>query len=224
MLDAVVHGCSIATASGLCVCAGALALAACLPHGAAGAFFCQGGRRNSAIGRWSIPMAAISHLNDGVVPYDLNTPLFSDYAHKLRTIWMPRRHRPPNTMRMASFDFPVGTIISKTFYYPLPARRSARLEVRGAHLRSVARLRGSRKATGLESCQRASDRDAYSGAPRQAAGKRFPMFGMQRRPTRCSRAPAMRSRWSWSPTTARGTVHLCRARMKTNARDVMSWI
>lgn len=24
-------------------------------------------------------------LNDGVVPYDLNTPLFSDYAHKLRT-------------------------------------------------------------------------------------------------------------------------------------------
>ena len=28
-------------------------------------------------------------LNDGVVPYDLNTPLFSDYAHKLRTVWMP---------------------------------------------------------------------------------------------------------------------------------------
>ena len=29
-------------------------------------------------------------LNDGVVPYDLNTPLFTDYAHKLRTIWMPK--------------------------------------------------------------------------------------------------------------------------------------
>ena len=28
-------------------------------------------------------------LNAGVIPYDLNTPLFSDYAHKLRTIWMP---------------------------------------------------------------------------------------------------------------------------------------
>ncbi len=29
-------------------------------------------------------------LNHGVVPYDLNTPLFTDYAHKLRTIWMPK--------------------------------------------------------------------------------------------------------------------------------------
>jgi uncharacterized repeat protein (TIGR03806 family) len=56
-------------------------------------------------------------LNSGVVPYDLNTPLFSDYAHKLRTIWMPKgvsaRYDSEN-----AFDFPVGTIISKTFYYP----------------------------------------------------------------------------------------------------------
>ncbi|MEA5668573.1 SO2930 family diheme c-type cytochrome [Stenotrophomonas sp. MH1] len=59
-------------------------------------------------------------LNDGVVPYDLNTPLFSDYAHKLRTVWMPEGkaagYQPEN-----AFDFPVGTILSKTFYYPLPA-------------------------------------------------------------------------------------------------------
>ncbi|MFN0087745.1 MAG: hypothetical protein ACKVX9_20305, partial [Blastocatellia bacterium] len=27
--------------------------------------------------------------NKGVVPYELNTPLFSDYASKYRTIWMP---------------------------------------------------------------------------------------------------------------------------------------
>lgn len=56
-------------------------------------------------------------LNQGVVPYDLNTPLFTDYAHKLRTIWMPKgvaaKYDPNDT-----FDFPVGTIISKTFYYP----------------------------------------------------------------------------------------------------------
>jgi uncharacterized repeat protein (TIGR03806 family) len=56
-------------------------------------------------------------LNRGVVPYDLNTPLFTDYAHKLRTIWMPAgvsaKYDPNDT-----FDFPVGTIISKTFYYP----------------------------------------------------------------------------------------------------------
>ncbi len=56
-------------------------------------------------------------LNQGVVPYDLNTPLFTDYAHKLRTVWMPKgesaRYNPTD-----SFDFPVGTVISKTFYYP----------------------------------------------------------------------------------------------------------
>ncbi|TPG06484.1 hypothetical protein EAH88_14255 [Rhodanobacter glycinis] len=63
-------------------------------------------------------------LNDGVVPYDLNTPLFTDYAHKLRTIWMPKgssaKYRPTDT-----FDFPVGTVISKTFYYPKPDQNRA---------------------------------------------------------------------------------------------------
>ena len=55
--------------------------------------------------------------NEGVLPYDLVTPLFSDYAHKLRTVWMPAgqaaRYRPDDV-----FEFPVGTILSKTFYYP----------------------------------------------------------------------------------------------------------
>ena len=58
-------------------------------------------------------------LNEHVVPYDLNTPLFSDYAHKLRTIWMPERAAAKYDAQQ-TFDFPVGTIISKTFYYPLP--------------------------------------------------------------------------------------------------------
>jgi uncharacterized repeat protein (TIGR03806 family) len=58
-------------------------------------------------------------LNDGVVPYDLNTPLFSDYAHKLRTVWMPQGQAAGYQPEHA-FDFPVGTILSKTFYYPLP--------------------------------------------------------------------------------------------------------
>ncbi len=59
-------------------------------------------------------------LNDGVDPYDLTTPLFTDYAHKLRTIWMPAgvqaKYEPSD-----SLDFPVGTVISKTFYYPRAA-------------------------------------------------------------------------------------------------------
>lgn len=56
-------------------------------------------------------------LNAGVVPFDLNTPLFSDYAHKLRTVWMPKGSAAKYAPREA-FDFPVGTILSKTFYYP----------------------------------------------------------------------------------------------------------
>jgi len=52
----------------------------------------------------------------GVIPYELNTPLFSDYASKSRTIWMPAgqaaRYDPVKT-----FQFPIGTIVSKTFSY-----------------------------------------------------------------------------------------------------------
>src|SRR5690606_16056774 len=54
-------------------------------------------------------------LNDRVVPFDLNTPLFSDYAHKLRTVWMPEGTSASYEPREA-LDFPVGTIISKTFF------------------------------------------------------------------------------------------------------------
>jgi uncharacterized repeat protein (TIGR03806 family) len=56
-------------------------------------------------------------LNEHVVPYDLNTPLFSDYAHKLRTVWMPAGSSAKYSAT-ETFDFPVGTIFSKTFYYP----------------------------------------------------------------------------------------------------------
>jgi len=56
-------------------------------------------------------------LNAGVVPYDLNTPLFTDYAHKLRTIWIPDGKAATYHPEQA-LEFPVGTIISKTFYYP----------------------------------------------------------------------------------------------------------
>ena len=56
-------------------------------------------------------------LNEGVVPFDLNTPLFSDYAHKLRTVWMPAG-KAAQYQSHESFDFPVGTILSKTFFYP----------------------------------------------------------------------------------------------------------
>lgn len=59
--------------------------------------------------------------NDGVVPYDLNTQLFSDYTNKHRFVYVP----PGSKARYdatASFDFPVGTVLIKTFAYPFDLR------------------------------------------------------------------------------------------------------
>ena len=54
--------------------------------------------------------------NQGVVAYDLNSPLFSDYATKHRFIWLP----PGEAMTYSEggvFDVPVGSVIIKTFSY-----------------------------------------------------------------------------------------------------------
>ena len=40
--------------------------------------------------------------NIDVVPYDLNTPLFSDYAHKFRTLWMPKGRPRSTTAKVRS--------------------------------------------------------------------------------------------------------------------------
>lgn len=57
---------------------------------------------------------------EGVEPYDLNLALFSDYAHKLRTVWIDG-DEPARYDDVETFDFPVGTVITKTFYYPTAA-------------------------------------------------------------------------------------------------------
>ncbi len=62
--------------------------------------------------------------NEGVVPYDLSTPLFTDYAHKDRFIWMPAGVSAQYHAADV-FDFPVGTVIAKTFSYPADARDPA---------------------------------------------------------------------------------------------------
>ena len=57
-------------------------------------------------------------LAEGVVPYGMNTALFSDYALKLRTVWLPDGAEPAQWDDTQTFAFPVGTVITKTFYYP----------------------------------------------------------------------------------------------------------
>jgi uncharacterized repeat protein (TIGR03806 family) len=83
-------------------------------------FFAAG--RPEHLSEWHVVFrdGGLLKLNERVVPYDLNTALFSDYAHKLRTVWMPAASAAKYSATEA-FDFPVGTIFSKTFYYPRAA-------------------------------------------------------------------------------------------------------
>jgi uncharacterized repeat protein (TIGR03806 family) len=53
---------------------------------------------------------------EGVLPYDVNTPLFSDYAVKYRFVRLPPG-APARYRDAEPFDFPVGTVLVKTFAY-----------------------------------------------------------------------------------------------------------
>lgn len=54
--------------------------------------------------------------NAGVEPFDVVTPLFSDYTEKYRYVWMPEGVTAGYRDREV-FDFPVGTVFIKTFSY-----------------------------------------------------------------------------------------------------------
>ncbi len=60
--------------------------------------------------------------NDRVVPYDLITPLFSDYAHKARFVWMPGDVQAAVAAN-GDVEFPDHTVLIKTFYYPADFRQ-----------------------------------------------------------------------------------------------------
>lgn len=62
---------------------------------------------------------------EGVIPYDLNSPLFSDYTDKYRFVKLPAGQSAKYNAT-DSFEFPVGTVISKTFAYPVDARDPAK--------------------------------------------------------------------------------------------------
>jgi len=59
---------------------------------------------------------ATQEPNDGVVPFDLSTQLFSDYAHKRRFVYVPPGQAAQYRAATA-FEFPVGTVLAKTFSY-----------------------------------------------------------------------------------------------------------
>lgn len=57
----------------------------------------------------------------GVVPYHLNTPLFSDYSMKFRFMHLPKGKKAKATGD-GLLDFPVGTVLIKSFGYPADMR------------------------------------------------------------------------------------------------------
>ncbi len=59
---------------------------------------------------------------DDVLPYSLNSALFSNYAEKLRFIKLPAGKKIKYNDSLV-FDFPVGTVLIKNFYYPNDFRR-----------------------------------------------------------------------------------------------------
>lgn len=64
---------------------------------------------------------------DGVVPYDLVNALFSDYATKHRLVYVPKGEAAtynPDTV----FDFPVGSVLIKTFAFAPDQREPAKGE------------------------------------------------------------------------------------------------
>tara|TARA_R110002072_G_scaffold103600_1_gene227246 strand:- start:8591 stop:9706 length:1116 start_codon:yes stop_codon:yes gene_type:complete len=69
---------------------------------------------------WGVVLIRDGELvpNDRVVPYDLKSALFTDYAHKFRTVYVPEGKSGSGTNIL---KLPVGSILSKTFYYPKDA-------------------------------------------------------------------------------------------------------
>lgn len=91
-------------------------------------------------GLFADPEDPRSNPNSGGMHYQINTPLFSDYAVKYRFIFVP----PGKKIRYAdyegdpdvtwdnnaqrSLDFPVGSVIAKTFAFPIDDENGNRLD------------------------------------------------------------------------------------------------
>ncbi|WP_053069178.1 Ig-like domain-containing protein [Bizionia psychrotolerans] len=76
----------------------------------------------------------LKNLNpvSGVIPYDLNSPLFSDYAHKKRFVWMPNGSKASFESDYTPLEFPIGAFLIKNFYYDnvLPTGNTQIIETR----------------------------------------------------------------------------------------------
>jgi len=60
--------------------------------------------------------------HDKVVPCELISTLFSDYSYKQRWVYVPTNQKATYYKESSVFDFPVGSALIKTFYYPIDER------------------------------------------------------------------------------------------------------
>ncbi len=74
----------------------------------------------SDYGLFKNPRDALAGANAGGYPYDLTTPLFSDYAVKDRRLFIPPGEQATYRADRA-FDIPIGGVIAKTFYFAAKA-------------------------------------------------------------------------------------------------------
>lgn len=68
----------------------------------------------------------------GVLPYEPINSLFTDYAHKKRFIWMPNNVSATYVSDGDILNFPVGSVLIKTFFYEnvLPNNTTKNIETR----------------------------------------------------------------------------------------------
>lgn len=68
----------------------------------------------------------------GVLPYEPISSLFTDYAKKSRFVWLPDGTSATYNTDITSLDFPVGSVLIKTFYYDnvLPGNTTKIIETR----------------------------------------------------------------------------------------------
>lgn len=71
----------------------------------------------SEYGFFKQPLNQLMPISDRVIPYELNSPLFTDYASKKRFIYLPEGTSIDVVKDDEILDFPVGTVIIKNFYY-----------------------------------------------------------------------------------------------------------
>lgn len=67
-----------------------------------------------------------------VIPYDLSSTLFTDYAHKKRFVWMPEGTKATYSADGEVLNFPKGAVLIKNFYYDnvLPENTTRIIETR----------------------------------------------------------------------------------------------